>query len=98
MSSGNGNGNGNGHGQPAVIGPDFVPDEAMMARLASEALQAAALPAMSGEDMTGPPVAAAEALARSFVGQSFAVPTLPPQPDLSRVLSGLHIPGEWSGP
>ena len=76
-SNGNGNGNSNGHGQPAVIGPEFMPDEAMMARLATEALQAAALPAMS----------------RAFVGQSVIAPPLPPPPDLTRVCAGRTAPG-----
>src|SRR5262245_41083709 len=97
MSSGNGS-NGNGHGAPAVIGPDFVPDEAMMTRLATEALRSAALaPAQAGE-VGAPSVGAVEDLTRAFVGQSFLAPPLPPMPDLSTVLSGLSIPGEWSGP
>ncbi|HVW34958.1 MAG TPA: cysteine desulfurase, partial [Acidimicrobiia bacterium] len=49
---------------------------------------------------SAPAAGATEAVTRSFVGQGFpfSVPPLPPPPDLGRVLGGLRIPGEWTGP
>jgi cysteine desulfurase/selenocysteine lyase len=99
-ANGNGNGNGNGHGQPAVIGPDFVPDEAMLAQLAGEALRAAALPAAGGgapADVSPSAAGSAAAAPRGALGPSFLAPPLTPPISLSEALSGLQIPGQPLG-